>query len=559
MSILGEFLKNIPWYAWVGIAALIILMIVHSVMSTSPDASGEPDDRWRRDSQRWATPGDVQDLVARNPLVIPVGYVVVGWMGCQPILCERNAPVLVEAPTGGGKSSRVVVPDVLRWNGPAVVASVKGDVYALTKAQREKMGTIFVFDPTGISGHVSCRWSPLMGIVTYDQADRMAATLVDTANVGGLEDSSFWEGQGQNLVGPLLWCAILTRGTMGTVADWLGMADMDQRIERILDSSIDQATSLLNHTSPPRGSQVEWNSAWDASEIFDGSQRARRDYYKFSSSVDRTRSSIVLTASYVMKAWGSAAMAATTDVDAASNRPLLDIDNLLPKDTSGDDGVDKHATLYIVAPQSEQSIYRPVFETLINEILRRVEIKSQLLGGKPITPPLMLCIDEAANVAVLRKLANIASKVRGEGVLLITVWQDESQIISIYGRDEARAIKANHLCQVYFTGRMQDDETLDTVSRMIGTDTVMSTSTSTPAAGSGGTPSTTVSPRQEIVAPVWWLRQKLYDDEAVVLMSGRPPMLLEEPGWFEDDNLRALIPAPVADEFDNAFAPVSIP
>ena len=45
---------------------------------------------------------------------------------------DRGHSLLVVGPTQAGKTSSLVVPAILGWNGPVVVTSVKNDVVAIT-------------------------------------------------------------------------------------------------------------------------------------------------------------------------------------------------------------------------------------------------------------------------------------------------------------------------------------------------------------------------------------------------------------------------------------------
>ena len=53
--------------------------------------------------------------------------------------------------------------------------------------------------------------------------------------------------------------------------------------------------------------------------------------------------------------------------------------------------------------------------------------------------PLLLALDEAGNIAPIKRLPEIASAGGGQGALLESVWQDEGQIIARYGRDQVFA------------------------------------------------------------------------------------------------------------------------
>ncbi|NED05318.1 type IV secretory system conjugative DNA transfer family protein, partial [Streptomyces sp. SID6648] len=50
-----------------------------------------------------------------------------------------------------GKSTGIAVPRVLRAQGSVLLTSNKSDVYSVTRAERERTGQVWVFDPQGIA------------------------------------------------------------------------------------------------------------------------------------------------------------------------------------------------------------------------------------------------------------------------------------------------------------------------------------------------------------------------------------------------------------------------
>ncbi len=72
--------------------------------------------------------------------------------------------------------------------------------------------------------------------------------------------------------------------------------------------------------------------------------------------------------------------------------------------------------------------------------------------GKPLDPPLLLVLDECANIAPLRDLATLASTGAGQGIQLVSVFQDMAQINAVYGRDRAPTIVSNHRAKVILSG-----------------------------------------------------------------------------------------------------------
>ena len=182
---------------------------------------------------------------------------------------------------------------------------------------------------------------------------------------------------------------------------------------------------------------------------------------------------------------------------------------------------------------------------MVNAITQRVEAAYHQHGSTPLDPPLLLALDEAANIAPLRRLDYLASAGAGQGIIVLSVWQDEGQIEQIYGPSKARSIRANHYAKLYLPG-ISDHTTIAHLAEQIGDTQVTRTSTSTSQTGDR---STTRSHETIQVAPPAWLRQ-LDPREVVVILGHYPPILGTLPAWFEDKQLRALIPQDIAADFD---------
>ena len=72
---------------------------------------------------------------------------------------------LIVAPTGRGKTSGFVIPNLLTWEGSAVVLDVKGENFEATARHRHKQGDkIFRFAPTDFADRRTHRYNPLLRI-----------------------------------------------------------------------------------------------------------------------------------------------------------------------------------------------------------------------------------------------------------------------------------------------------------------------------------------------------------------------------------------------------------
>ncbi len=164
----------------------------------------------------------------------------------------------------------------------------------------------------------------------------------------------------------------------------------------------------------------------------------------------RQRSSIYTTAETIVAAYADPRV-----LDAASDADYTPAKLL-------DGGA---STLYLCAPAHEQERLRTVFATMICELVAEVYERSSKTG-KPIDPPLLIVLDEAANIAPIPNLDEIASTGAGQGIQLLSVFQDLAQLHSRYG-ERAKTIVNNHRAKLFGTG-ISDPQSLDYVRRVTG-------------------------------------------------------------------------------------------
>jgi type IV secretion system protein VirD4 len=462
--------------------------------------------RWQTDSRRrtrdrsssWATARDVAVLRVSGS----VGdRVALGRLERIPLAAEARRSVLLVAPTQAGKTSRFVVPTVLRWTGPIVVTSVKPDVLQLTYAARATQGGAMVFDPAGTlpqDGPIrTCWWTPLLGADSYPVAERTAGWLVEASipagTSGGMEHARFWESLATKLLGVLLFAAAHADSSLHTVASWVDRRD------------VDEVSSLLEFAGDP-----DALDAWAAS-------CAREP---------RQRDSVYATVETLLAPFANANTRQAVTVD--KHRPRIDINRLL----------DDNAALYLVAPEHDQVRLRPLFEALLHSVIRAAQDR-HAATGRALDPAMLLMLDEAAHIAPLRTLPTLAATGAGQGIQICSVWQDLAQIEQIYGRG-ARSLINNHTARVFLPGN-GDVTTLDELSRLLADHETQRESVTTTKDGTGT--SRNRSSTDERLAPLDYLRQ-LPADSALVLYGRLPPIRVTTRGYWQQPDLVRLISRP---------------
>ena len=104
-------------------------------------------------------------------------------------------------------------------------------------------------------------------------------------------------------------------------------------------------------------------------------------------------------------------------------------------------------TLYLCSPRGEQAHYEPLFRGALRMVLE----EQQRLVDQRCQRPLLMVLDEAATVASLEELDQLAATVSGLDVTLVTVVQDFAQLVARWG-PRAATIVNNHTTRIVLGG-----------------------------------------------------------------------------------------------------------
>lgn len=446
---------------------------------------------------RWARRGDLRELRVDGP---ERGRVTLGHHGRRLIAAEERASVLIVGPsTISMKTSGLAIPALLEWEGPAIVTSVKSDLLAATLKRREKLGRAMVFDPTGATEEESVKATPLWACTSWHGAMRVAHRLSASARIsgsGGLADGEFWHAAAEKLLAPLLYAGAREGGQMQDVISWLN--DGPKAKEEVKDI-LAQAPD-----SPPALSA--WSANWNREE--------------------RTRSSIYTTAETILAAFADPRVLEASESADYTPAALLD---------------GEPNTLYLCAPAHEQERLRSLFAAMVSELVAAA-YEHSAKKGEPLDPPLLVLLDEAANIAPVPDLDVLASSGAGQGVQLLSVFQDLAQVRAKYGK-QAQTIFNNHRAKVFCPG-IADPDTIRFIGHVIGDGEFRHSSET--AGAKGHSSSTEGSTYRELV-PANVLRGG--EPGSGLLVSGhRPPARISLRPWFEDRELTALVEHGEADD-----------
>lgn len=121
-----------------------------------------------------------------------------------------------------------MIPWLLEHDGPAVVTSVKRDVFDATATWRRTKGDVSAWDPGAPD---SASWSPVQGCRSWAFALRQGLWLAHAVETGDHHAARYWNAEAAKLLAPLLHAAALCGGSIETVIAWLDGQAEDEPTE----------------------------------------------------------------------------------------------------------------------------------------------------------------------------------------------------------------------------------------------------------------------------------------------------------------------------------------
>ena len=449
---------------------------------------------------------------------------------------DRGSVALV-GPTGSGKTA-LATSAIATWDGPVVAVSVKRDLYDTTVAARAKKGNIAVFDPGGATGLPTARWSPLEATTTSSGALRTGRALAQAIPKGGVTNADYWAEHGEGLLGAFMCIAGLSRLLTfpnGRPVHHVGMEQLAAWVRTIAGASEPTINDLLRRGLDDTKPIEVRLLARHAAVTFVGI--AKEDH--------KIRSSVYSTAVLALKPWLEPSVAHSASANARHSYAVEDAYGFVPRFVdlkwlmAGGEG--RANTLYLAAPSAEFERLSPVLGGLLADL--KDTIHAWDIAGKPLNKPLLIVIDEAAQLQ-LGWLPTEVSTIAALGAFFVTCWQNLAQIQHRYGT-LADAVLSGHRTKCFFAG-VDDPATTRYLTGLLGHEQVarFSKSHDVPSMWSNSTHgrrSISHSSQREEFAPVNSIRQ-MYPGQAVLLHGTLPPVHLDAIRWWAEDDLHDVIP-----------------
>jgi type IV secretion system protein VirD4 len=317
------------------------------------------------------------------------------------------------APTGSGKTTRFVIPNILNCVGSVVVTDPSGEIFKITSGHMKKRGyKIQVLNPA--NPQKSLRFNPLKRFSTQQKLKQIATTL----GMNNAGKDPFWNLSAVNII--YICLLALTNYP-------------DKKF-----SHIRNVRNLLNNY----GVNGEGINGF-MSQYLDKSNFS--EYKSFISKDSKLTGSILSLAEASLDLWSDPEIVRLTSSDN------IDIEALRKEKT----------IIYIIVPEHKIKY----FSLLVNFFYSACfEYCLENLKGLPV----FFFLDEFGNLGKINNFSSIATTLRKKNCSINIILQELSQLEAIYGKSEAKAIFSGGMANKLFLSGL-DLESCTYLEKVLGT------------------------------------------------------------------------------------------
>lgn len=389
---------------------------------------------------------------------------------------ESFKNLILMAPSGFGKTTRYVIPNLLELEGSAVVTDPSGEIYRATSGELARRGfAIQVLQPAAPGS--SLRFNPLHYFRSDTELRRLATVLAGT--VGGDERDAFWRIGATD---------VLHFGMQAITA-----------LPEAADHTLANLRRLLNVLSAGEQLADGFMARYLNGEAFG-------EYRAFMGQEEKVKAAHISTARAALDLWSDA------EVRWFSGRNTVEIGALRARPT----------VIYLIVPEHKISYYGVLLNLFYTACFEYcVQSRDGAAGAGGDLLPVYFFLDEFGNLGRIENFASVITTLRKRRCSVSVILQAKAQLDALYGKDAPTIFGGGCGHKLYFSGL--ELETCRDLEAALGQQTAYDADT-----GGGG--------REERKAAAPLLRHdaiRMLPPEAGILISGaRRPVLLTMPPFF---------------------------
>ena len=374
------------------------------------------------------------------------------------------------APTGSGKTTRYVIPNILECKGNIVVTDPSGEIFQKTSTHMKKRGfQVQTLQPENLQS--SLHFNPLSRFRTPQEL-KQVATILGQHNAG---DDMFWSTGAVNII----YLCLLALEAAGVEEE--------------------------NHLGRVRAMLNEFGVDGKGIEPFMGEHLSPKEYggfLGFVSQDDKVISGMLASAKVALDAWSD------PNIDHFSAKNTVDINALRTGKT----------IIYVIVPEDKIKY----FSILINLFYSACFEHCLKHHGKPV----FFFLDEFGNLGKVPNFSSISTTLRKRKCSISVILQEMAQLTAVYGQHDAKSIFSGGMAnKLFFSGL--DLETCTYLERVLGKAT--ESGAVMEGKGDSGVKITTTSKSLMAADQIRMMGQ----DDAVLVSGARLPIKLQMKPYFK--------------------------
>lgn len=400
---------------------------------------------------------------------------------------RRNLLQIVVGGSGSGKTRYVVKPNLMLANTSFIVTDPKGEIVrAVAPLLLQKGYVVKVFDL--IDPAHSDSYNPFRYIRKDSDVFRLISNLIqNTTPKNSSQNDPFWEKSETALD------AALMLYLLHEAPPW------EQTMEMIL--------TMIEYGAAREDSD-DYKSPLDllfeALEEEQPEHIALRQYRVFKQAAGKTAKSILVSAAVRLAAFTLPEIRGITDRDS------LELEKL---------GERKQA-VFCVIPDSNDNSLNFLVGMLYTQAFQELYYQADKVYAGPLPVPVRLMFDEFANVALPDGYARLQATMRSRNIMATVILQNISQLKALF-KDDWEGIIGNADTLLYLGGNEQS--THEYVSKLLGKETISTTSSSQSKGRSGSYSRSTQQTGRELMTPDEV--RMLDNNKALVFIRGERPAM----------------------------------
>jgi type IV secretory pathway TraG/TraD family ATPase VirD4 len=361
--------------------------------------------------------------------------------GC-PLLASWEDVILAIMAPRSGKTTSLGIPMVLSAPGAVVSTSNKSDLWAATaELRRERTGEdVWTFDPQHIA-HVQQTWfwNPLRGLDSVEEAERLASHFVGTVDDEHSRD--IWGPAAKTLLSGLFLAAAVSGRTILDVYAW------------VQDETAPRPPELLReHGFPAMAKALDG--------LRERPVETRGSVYFTAQEATACLRNPDITRWVVPPEAGRAGHQDRSPESLAWVSETAQLTEFLTRDFAL-----TRQSMYLLSKDGGGSA-APLVAALADRLMRNATQAAEALGGR-LDPPMVVILDEAANVCRIADLPDLYSHLGSRGVIPVTILQSFPQGVRVWGQTGMDTLYGAATVKIIGPG-IEDERFAETISSFVG-------------------------------------------------------------------------------------------